>query len=70
MLTKEPRFRFVSDDDGHDYLIPADKESAFDEWMEYSDVSDEWSGEDFTDCRIDYSMNCYTFTNPKLDEGI
>jgi hypothetical protein len=28
------RFRFVSDDDGHTYLIPADKKQAFDEWLE------------------------------------
>jgi hypothetical protein len=29
------RFRFVSDDDGHDYLIPADKKDAFNAWLEH-----------------------------------
>jgi hypothetical protein len=75
------RFRFVSDDDGHTYLIPAEKKEAFDAWLEHQgklwtqgSLSDEefkaleesYKGEDFNDYRADYSPESYTFESPEV----
>jgi hypothetical protein len=73
------RYRFVSDDDGHDYLIPADKKEAFDRWLEHQ--SELWggphteeefkaleascSGEDFDSYKIDAHQR-YTFEKPEV----
>ena len=48
-------WRFVKDNDGHNYIIPADKRDEFRKWVEYmeSDSDEEYTGEDFGDCRID-----------------
>jgi hypothetical protein len=77
----EQRFRFVSDDDGHDYLIPADKKEEFDAWLEgetrlwepglgreeFERRSAEQDGrEDFNDYKIDAHEH-YTFERPEVD---
>jgi hypothetical protein len=73
------RFRFTKDDDGHTYLIPADKEEAFDAWLEHQQklwgeshtdeefkkLDAEYQGEDFNDYRVDGSVTHYTFENPQ-----
>jgi hypothetical protein len=77
----EQRFRFERDDDGHDYLIPAEKKDEFDKWLEHQGrlwepgLSDEefkkrdaeYSGEDFNDYMVDGGPSNYTFTDPKED---
>lgn len=77
----EQRFRFVSDDDGHDYLIPAEKKEQFDKWLEHQSklwggshsdeefkaLEAEYDGEDFNTYGIGRSPEGYTFTDPKED---
>lgn len=61
------RWRFVKDDDGHTYLIPADKRKAFDLWVEASPYWDGYEGEDFQGDETGTSSSNYTFTDPKED---
>lgn len=75
------RQRFVKDDDGHTYLIPADKRDAFDAWLEHetrlwseSHTDEEfealkasYTGENFNDYRIDGGATSYTFESPQRD---
>lgn len=60
------KFRFVSDDDGHHYMIPADRVNEWDTWTEgfYTGVNDG----DFPDWaeRID-SPSQWTFMFPVED---
>lgn len=74
------RFRFVSDDDGHDYLIPAEKKEAFDAWLEHQGklwgeshtdeefkaLEAEYSGEDFDGYKVD-AHERYTFERPEVE---
>jgi hypothetical protein len=75
------KFRFVSDNDSHTYLIPADKKEAFDEWLEgetrlwepgldkeeFARRSAEQDGrEDFGGYRVD-GHEGYTFEKPEVD---
>jgi hypothetical protein len=63
-----PRYRFVSDDDGHNYIIPAGMQKQFDRWLEScQDDAPPYSGFTFDENRIDSPSN-YTFTSPKEDE--
>jgi hypothetical protein len=78
-MTEAKKYRFVSDDDGHDYLIPADKKEAFDAWLEHQGrlwepgLSEaefkardaEYTGEDFDDYKCD-SHQAYTFEKPEV----
>ena len=73
------RFRFVGDDDGHDYLIPAAKKEAFDKWLEhqfalwgeplseedFKAISESYKGEDFNGYRCS-DPERYTFENPEV----
>jgi len=75
----EKRYRFVKDEDGHDYMIPAGKRDEFDRWVEHQSrlwepgLSDEefrsreaeYTGEDFGDHRISMHPSNYTFTDPQ-----
>lgn len=75
------RYRFTSDDDGHDYLIPADRKQAFDEWLEGETrlwepglseeefkcrEAEQDEREDFTDYKINAHEH-YTFEKPEVD---
>lgn len=59
------RWRICKDDDGHSYIIPAEKLREFDKWLEtvedgdVSDIFDQYR------CRMHPS--CYTFTDPKVE---
>jgi len=60
------RFRLLSDDDGHHYLIPVGKEGEFEAWLQ--EIADEdYSSKGFDDCRISGSPELLTFTDPKED---
>lgn len=68
-MAKE-RFCFVKDDDGHTYMIPADRRREFDKWLETIEDYDAvpWSGYDFEDCRLRHAPQCYSFTDPQIDK--
>lgn len=54
------RFRFVSDDDGHDYLIPEDKLKDWWEWLDSEElICPEWAE------RLDWPISDYSFENVK-----
>lgn len=62
------RFRFVRDNDGHDYMIPAELCEKFEAWVDfYADWDNglEYLGENFDKYRIN-SPSEYTFTDPVI----
>jgi len=59
------RFRFMRDDDGHDYIIPADEEAQFRRWLACGPYWEGYEGYDYNDCAIGCSPSCYTFTDPQ-----
>ena len=61
------RYRFVSDDDGHTYLIPATEKVDFFRWLERSVYWDNYRGKAYDDCRID-SSSFWTFIDPQEDK--
>lgn len=64
MPTKKPqqRYRLVSDNDGHDYVIKAGQEPYFYSWVEAMENYGE-TELDFEDCRVNSSG--WTFTDPQ-----
>ena len=64
---RSARFRFVQDDSGHWYAIPASNHKAFDAWVLY--ISDEgenyvpYEGEEFDSFRLNMHLSNYTFSN-------
>jgi hypothetical protein len=61
------RYRFVRDDDGHTYLIPATEQVDFSRWLAAGPYWDNYSGKAYHDCRI-YSSSVWTFIDPQEDE--
>jgi uncharacterized protein YbdZ (MbtH family) len=61
------KFRFVRDDDGHNYLIVADDYEEFENWVSHSDDPEGWAGKWFDENRID-GISRWTFENPQMDE--
>lgn len=61
------RFCFRSDDDGHDYLIPADLRTAFDADMAAAYASDDFSGVDWVDQYRCGPPEAYTFSDPRRE---
>lgn len=48
--TPERPLIFVQDDDGHDYVIPADEAKRFRKWVRYTQSEDEdatWEGHEY-----------------------
>lgn len=64
------RQKFVKDDDGHWYLINAEDEAEFERWLDAGPYWEEWSGKDFSDCRIGLHPSCYTFENARTADKI
>ena len=64
MVTRQ---RFITDNDGHWYLIDVGQEREFEHWVEAmgSSSADEWKGWDFEDNRIDSSPEYYTILDAK-----
>lgn len=60
-MTETTRFRFMSDDDGHDYLIPVGYERAFEDWVAAAPYWENWVGDDFNEYRINCSTRFFTF---------
>jgi hypothetical protein len=64
------RQKFVSDDDGHWYLINAEDEAEFDRWVEQeeSDSAEPWKGRDFNADRIPGDPSRWTFERAQIDQ--
>jgi hypothetical protein len=58
----EPRYRVVSDNDGHDYIIKAGHEGDFYNWVEATEEGTETEF-DFESCRVNNSG--WTFADPQ-----
>jgi hypothetical protein len=56
------RKRFITDDDGHWYCIPADETKDFYKWVKYMESEDtrEYTGKFYDDYRTNHPIN-YTF---------
>lgn len=63
----QPRFRLLSDDDGHDYVIPVGKEDAFQAWIEAGPYLEDYHGEDFAEYALGCSLTCYSFADFQED---
>lgn len=63
MATKK-RFRLLSDDDGHDYLVEVGKEKAFREFLDAGPYWKNYKGEEFESIGSHFSI--YSFTDPRI----
>jgi hypothetical protein len=57
------RYRLVSDNNGHEYVIPADSVDEFYRWVDAWEDGGEYNGKDFEDCRM--NINNLTFADPQ-----
>jgi len=60
------RYRLLSDDDGHDYLIPVGQEELFYQWIEALENYEE-TELNFDDVRLNGAPSRLSFTDPKED---
>ena len=63
-MEKTKRYQVISDNDGHDYIIPADRDEDFYRWVDAEENGKKLRPKiDFEPIRI----NCYgwTFTDPQ-----
>lgn len=58
----DERYRLVSDNDGHEYIVPADQEENFYTWVEANETHED-TDFDFADRRLNSSS--WTFTDPQ-----
>lgn len=63
----KPRFKMVSDDDGHRYVVPVEKVEEFGRWVEAGPYWEGWQGEDFNDYAIGGAPSLVTFESPRTD---
>lgn len=61
------RKRLVSDEDGHDYIIPADKRAEFDAWL-YSDAAMDGGPPPEWATRLNMHPSNHTFTDWRADD--
>ena len=58
------RYKIVSDNDGHDYVIPANLDDEFYKWVDAEENDEVYDGyEDFNEFRM--NTNNLTFTDPQ-----
>ncbi len=57
------RYKIVSDNDGHDYIIHVEDEYDFYNWVEAMETDNPFDGKDFDDCRMNVCR--LTFTDPQ-----
>lgn len=72
MVKSKERQMLVSDDSGHYYIIPVNKEQAFDAWGAWftnnendADGYEEYDGEEFDSYRINGGPSSITFLDPQ-----
>ena len=61
------RYRILSDDDGHDYLILVGEENQFQEWLDAGPYWEGYDGKDYDGARINGAPSRITFVDPKED---
>lgn len=67
-LAFDKRWVLVSDDDGHDYCIPAPYLNLFHQWVEFANESlVKYDGPEFDDYALGGSPTLLTFQNPEYD---
>lgn len=59
------RFRLLSDDDGHEYLVEVGKEEKFQEWLDAAPYWENYTGEEFESIGSHFST--YSFCDPRRD---
>lgn len=59
------RMCFMSDDDGHDYLIPVDQRVAFIDWVLAGPYWEGYEGPEFDDARLNMHLCNYSFVDPQ-----
>lgn len=64
----QQRFKLLSDDDGHQYLIPVEDESNFEHWLESIYENKNYKGKSFEDCRLHRSFTAYSFIDPQVEK--
>lgn len=63
---RDIRYRFVRDDDGHNYLIPAEDTQEFKLWLKAGPYWDNYKGKEFNNNMIN-SEHHWTFIDPQED---
>ena len=61
------RYRLISDDDGHWYVIKASEVNAFNEWVNAMNECEEIPDVDFEPDRLSGSPSNVTFLDPQRD---
>jgi hypothetical protein len=56
----------MSDDDGHNYIIPSNEEAEFIRWVVAAPYWDNYKGKEYDNNRID-NTNAWTFIDPQED---
>ena len=59
---------FVSDTDGHDYMIPVSRRECFYSLLEIAEDHDEYDdfNDEFESMRLEYDISQYCFDNTRL----
>lgn len=66
-MTKTKRWRLLSDDDGHYYLVPDEQQDAFDAWVDSFNEEEEADPDGYEKLgaiSLGYSPTCVSFTDP------
>jgi hypothetical protein len=61
------RYKVLKDDDGHYYVVPAEKEDLFDKWVEAGPYWEGYEGEDFEKYALGGSLSLLTFSYPQVE---
>jgi hypothetical protein len=70
---KTPRYRFMRDDDCHDYIVLVGEEKNFQAWLDSVYLDKEYDGPPFDDLRCDSPRQyewCYPQDVEKLEEAL
>lgn len=69
--SKPQRWRFLRDNDGHDYLVKDEEAQLFDDLLDAASCDDEAAQNEFSlkfdDCRIGRHPSGYSFVDPATD---
>jgi hypothetical protein len=68
-ITSKRRYKLLSDDDGHHYLVPVENEEKFNEWVDsFNEEEGDPDGYEKLDAEsLGCSPTCVSFTCPKVD---
>jgi hypothetical protein len=59
------RYTIVSDNDGHDYVIPVGEDEQFYAWVDAMEDGQDYAGKDFEPYRLGGSLSLLSFTDPR-----